>query len=165
MIQHSITSSLQLAKMCLPVNQLAFDLLLPLPALLATSNPQLRRTVSKRLNHFIPTDDTTPLTRNSSNRNSSNRNSSNRNSSNRNKDSDKGKKCFVCGKSGCWSTNHTKDEKDRRIRQYISDFEGNNSDDNQEASNFYFDIEPYSSYHSDPEAEAFWAELAREGAT
>ena len=96
---------------------------------------------------------------------SSNCNSSNRNSSNRNKDSDKGKKCFVCGKSGCWSTNHTKDEKDRRIRQYISDFEGNNSDDNQEASNFYFDIEPYSSYHSDPEAEAFWAELAREGAT
>jgi hypothetical protein len=80
----------------------------------------------------------------------------------------KGKKCFVCGKSGCWSTNHTKDEKDRRIRQYISDFEGNNSeedDDNQEASNFYFDIEPCSSYHNDPKAEAFWAEFAREGAT
>ena len=48
--------------MCLPVNQLAFDLLPPLPALLATSNPQLQRTVSKRLNHFIPIDDTTPLT-------------------------------------------------------------------------------------------------------
>jgi len=45
-----------------------------------------------------------------------------------NKDSNKGKKCFVCGKSGCWSTNHTKDERDRKIRQYISDFEGDNGD-------------------------------------
>lgn len=62
MTRHSITSSLLLAKMCLPVNQLAFDLLPPLPALLATSNPRSRRTASKRLNHFIPTDDTTPLT-------------------------------------------------------------------------------------------------------
>ena len=43
-------------------NQPAFDLLLPLPALLATSNPQLRRTVNQRLNHSILTDDTTPLT-------------------------------------------------------------------------------------------------------
>jgi hypothetical protein len=123
--------------------------------------------------------------------------------SNRNKDSNKGKKCFVCGKSGCWSTNHTKDEKDRRIRQYISDFEGGNEDDDdnqgdafitefgpvngrkafdqlannatlhaltgsiegkesQEASNFYFDVEPCSDYHDDPEAEAFWTEFARE---
>src|SRR5712671_2548823 len=121
--------------------------------------------------------------------------------SNRNKDSNKGKKCFVCGKSGCWSTNHTKDEKDRRIRQYISDFEGGNEDDDdnqgdafitefgpvngrkafdqlannatlhaltgsiegkesQEASNFYFDVEPCSDYHDDPEAEAFWTEFA-----
>ena len=62
MIQHSITSSLLLAKMCLPVNQLAFNLLPPLPALLATSNPRSQRTVSKRLNHFIPTNNTTPLT-------------------------------------------------------------------------------------------------------
>jgi len=37
--------------------------------------------------------------------------------------------------------------------------------EDQEASNFYFNIEPYSSYHNDPEAEAFWAELVREGAT
>ena len=93
--------------------------------------------------------------------------SSNCNPSNYNNNNNKGKKCFVCGKSGCWSTNHTKDEKDQRIRQYISDFEGNNSeedDDNQEASNFYFDIEPCSSYYNDPKAEAFWAEFAREGA-
>jgi L-cystine uptake protein TcyP (sodium:dicarboxylate symporter family) len=48
--------------MCLPVNQLAFNLLPPLPALLATSNPQSQHTISKRLNYFIPTNDTTPLT-------------------------------------------------------------------------------------------------------
>ena len=124
-------------------------------------------------------------------------------SSNRNKDSNKGKRCFVCGKSGCWSTNHTKDEKDRRIRQYISDFEGNNSEEDednqgdifmtefgpingreavtqlannsvfhaltgsvkgqedQEASNFYFDIEPCSDYYNDPKAEAFWTEFTK----
>ena len=38
----------------------------------------------------------------------------------------KGKKCFVCSKSGCWSTNHTKDERDWKIRQYISNFKGSN---------------------------------------
>jgi hypothetical protein len=50
--------------MYLHVNQLAFDLLPPLPALLAISNPQLRHTANKgkRLNHFALTDDTAPLT-------------------------------------------------------------------------------------------------------
>jgi len=62
MTQHSTTSSSLLARMCLPVNQLAFNLLPSLLALLATSNPQSRRTVSKRLIHFIPTNDTAPLT-------------------------------------------------------------------------------------------------------
>src|SRR5271156_192899 len=62
MTQHSTTSSLLLARMCLLVNQLAFNLLPPLPALLATSNLQSRRTASKRLIHFIPTNDTTPST-------------------------------------------------------------------------------------------------------
>jgi hypothetical protein len=37
--------------------------------------------------------------------------------------------------------------------------------EDQEASNFYFNIEPYSSCYNDPKAEAFWAEFAREGAT
>ena len=37
-------------------------------------------------------------------------------------DESKGK-CFVCGKKGCWSTNHPKDERSRRIRQYITDYE------------------------------------------
>jgi len=40
----------------------------------------------------------------------------------------KGKRCFVCGKPGCWSTNHTKDERDQKIRQYISDVEGDNNE-------------------------------------
>ena len=38
----------------------------------------------------------------------------------------KGKKCFVYSKTGCWSTNHIKDERDQKIRQYISDFKGSN---------------------------------------
>jgi hypothetical protein len=32
-------------------------------------------------------------------------------------------KCFVCGKKGCWSTNHPKDERSWRIRQYITEYE------------------------------------------
>jgi len=64
MTQHSIISSLLRAKIYQLANQPVFDLLLPLPALSATLNPQSRRTVNKnkRLSHFIPTDDTTPLT-------------------------------------------------------------------------------------------------------
>ena len=66
MTQHSIISSLLRAKTYQLVNQPVFDPLLPLPALLTTSNPQLQRTVNKnqRLNHSIPTDNTTPLTNN-----------------------------------------------------------------------------------------------------
>jgi hypothetical protein len=66
------------------------------------------------------------------------------------------------------STNHTKDERDRKIRQYISDFEGSNSNtkdndskEDQGASNFYFNIKHYPSYYNDPEAEAFWTEFAK----
>jgi hypothetical protein len=32
----------------------------------------------------------------------------------------------------------------------------------QEAFNFYFDIEPCSDYYNDPKAEAFWTEFAEE---
>src|SRR5271157_2285078 len=64
MTQHSITSSLLLAKMCQPANQPVFDLLLPLLASLVISNPQLRHTASKNkgLNHSTLTDDTALLT-------------------------------------------------------------------------------------------------------
>ena len=65
--------------------------------------------------------------------------------------------------------NHTKDERDRKIRQYISDFEGSNSNtedndgkEDQGASNFYLDIEHHPSYGDDPEAEAFWTKFAKE---
>ena len=34
--------------------------------------------------------------------------------------------------------------------------------EDQEASNFYFDVEPYSNYHGNPEAEAFWTEFTKE---
>ena len=60
--RHFIISFLLRAKMYQLTNQPVFDLLLPLPALLATLNPQSRRTVNKRLNHTILTDDTTPPT-------------------------------------------------------------------------------------------------------
>ena len=64
MTQHSIISSLLRAKTYQLANQPAFDPLLLLLASLATSNPQSQRTVTEnqRLNHSIPTDDTTPLT-------------------------------------------------------------------------------------------------------
>ena len=65
--------------------------------------------------------------------------------------------------------NYIKDKRDRKIRQYISDFKGsnsntkdNNSKEDQGASNFYFNIELCPSYHSDPKAEAFWTEFTRE---
>ena len=54
----------------------------------------------------------------------------------------KGKKCFVCGKSGCWSTNHTRDEKDRKIRQYISEFEGGQEDENDDDEVFMTEFGP-----------------------
>jgi len=31
-------------------------------------------------------------------------------------------KCFVCGKKGYWLINHPKDERSRRIQQYIIDY-------------------------------------------
>jgi hypothetical protein len=51
-------------------NQPVFNPLLLLLALSAILNPQSRRTVTKnkRLSHFIPTDDTTPLTINTATR-------------------------------------------------------------------------------------------------
>jgi hypothetical protein len=33
--------------------------------------------------------------------------------------------------------------------------------EDQKASNFYFNIEPWSSHPDDPKEEAFWAEFAR----
>jgi hypothetical protein len=43
----------------------------------------------------------------------------------------KTKKCFVCHKEGCWSSNHTQEERDKsrkkfenRINQYIVEYEG-----------------------------------------
>ena len=64
MTQHSITSSLLLAKMCQLANQPIFNLLLPLLASLVISNPQLQHTASKNkgLNHSTLTDDTALLT-------------------------------------------------------------------------------------------------------
>src|SRR6266480_1542147 len=61
------------------------------------------------------------------------------------------KRCFVCNKEGCWSTKHTKEEReeskrrfkerfkerftqnfDRIARQYITEYEGNDGDDNED---------------------------------
>ena len=65
--------------------------------------------------------------------------------------------------------NYIKDKRDRKICQYISDFEGSNSNtednngkENQGAFNFYLNIEPCLSYYGDPKAEAFWTEFAKE---
>lgn len=46
---------------------------------------------------------------------------------------DKKKKyCYVCGKEGCWSKLHPKEECDRATRQYILDIEGSNDDDDDD---------------------------------
>ncbi len=69
------------------------------------------------------------------------------------------KKCFVCDKHGCWSINHfekkrddskkrfsdrhseykTRSEYDRRLKQYIADFEDIIDDSNDEDATQYFD--------------------------
>ena len=33
--------------------------------------------------------------------------------------SDSSKKCYVCGKTGCWSTNHTADKRKKAYDQYL----------------------------------------------
>ena len=64
--------------------------------------------------------------------------------------------------------NYIKDKRDRKIRQYISNFGGSNSDtedagkENQETFNFYFNIKPYFSYYNNSKAEAFWTKFAKE---
>jgi hypothetical protein len=51
------------------------------------------------------------------------------------RDQSRRRRCFVCNKDGCWSTNHTKEEQesskknftksfDRQMRQYINEYEG-----------------------------------------
>jgi hypothetical protein len=62
----------------------------------------------------------------------------------------RGKECFVCGKDGCWSTKHSKQERDKSIkpfrdryakleRQYLIDCEG--TEDNYEDDNYDYDID------------------------
>ena len=41
-------------------------------------------------------------------------------------------------------------------------FTGSIKGKKEEADNFWYEIEPCSSDHDDPEAEAFWAEFAKE---
>ncbi len=77
----------------------------------------------------------------------------------------------MCNKEGCWSTKHTKEEReeskrrfkerfnrnfDRNARQYITEYKGNDGDDNEDdkedgtdemdrvLENFTFDAEPLS---------------------
>src|SRR4029077_12355233 len=64
------------------------------------------------------------------------------------------KRCFVCQKEGCWSTKHTKEERersvenfkqrfrksfdqgiDRRVRQYIAGYEGDGNQEEDEVDN------------------------------
>jgi hypothetical protein len=49
----------------------------------------------------------------------------NSNNSGRNLDRNSIKKrCFICKKEGCWSTNYTKEERQQNIRQYITNVKG-----------------------------------------
>ena len=53
-------------------------------------------------------------------------------SNNSNRDPKAKKRCFVCKKEGCWSTNHPKEERQRSIKQYITDIEGGKEENNDD---------------------------------
>ena len=68
----------------------------------------------------------------------------------------RGKRCFVCRKENCWSTRHSKEERDesmrkfknnlnrrfdRNPRQYITDFEGTDPETTEAETDKDFDIE------------------------
>jgi hypothetical protein len=38
------------------------------------------------------------------------------------------KKCFVCGRSGCWSTKHTEEERQKAYKQFVADSEATEKD-------------------------------------
>jgi hypothetical protein len=72
------------------------------------------------------------------------------------------KKCFVCGKHGCWSINHFEKERDdskkrfsdrhpeykarsgydRRLKQYIADYESTNDSNDEDAAQYFDDVSP-----------------------
>ena len=51
------------------------------------------------------------------------------------------KKCFVCGKEGCWSTNHTMDERNQSRRQFFAAYEGEQEPHEDEFNAFLQDYE------------------------
>jgi hypothetical protein len=77
------------------------------------------------------------------------------------------KKCFVCKRFGCWSTNHTDEEQkrsfrrfkdskwddrkwdDSKVRQYIIEFEGLDPDTSKDYERFIDEIELEEDDHSD----------------
>ncbi len=76
------------------------------------------------------------------------------------------KKCFVCGKFGCWSTNHSDKEREdskkrfsdrfsqfrdnNRLNQYICEYEGTDEDDDHDEMIQYFEEFSISSSASTP---------------
>lgn len=70
------------------------------------------------------------------------------------------KRCFVCGKEGCWSTNHSQQERDdsrkrfgnrfpeyksrpryeRYLQQYIINYEGEEDDDTADVAHFFKEL-------------------------
>ena len=59
---------------------------------------------------------------------------SNNSNRNRDRDSTDKKRCFICKKVGCWSTNHAKEERQRSIKQYLTDVEGEKEEGDSEGS-------------------------------
>ncbi len=79
------------------------------------------------------------------------------------------KKCFVCDKHDCWSINHfekkrddskkrfsdrhseykARSEYDRRLKQYIADYESTNDSDDEDATQYFDDVSSTSSMIDD----------------
>lgn len=63
------------------------------------------------------------------------------------------KRCFVCKKVGCWSSNHTQEERDRSRRQYLQAC-GTIGHDAQEFTTFLVDYEGEPDSHNSEEEES-----------
>ena len=65
-----------------------------------------------------------------------------------------GKRCFVCKKEGCWSSNHSQEERDRSRRQYLQAcMTLGEEEDEQDFEAFLLDFEGETSYDDDDNKE------------
>ena len=85
----------------------------------------------------------------------------------KNRDKSKDKRCFVCGKPGCWSTNHPQKDRDKSMQQLIMDTEGKegsppptDSDDDPDPTPEETDSEAFYTSLGPVNGNTVWKELA-----